>query len=1005
MSKTLTKLSCALFLSGMAFAANAEDITIEYGKQFEPLAGNVYNFPGNPVTGTFTIESNSGEDLCNDNSVVTFMKTSDGTGNVFGTSTLNDQGYYVYTVNAYEEDLSIVMDSNPLEIKFKVFEGDGESDGDTLGFGSTVTSSVDGPNVWYIHPAQSDGDGSINLLTNSQNNVVSQILVQNKAFYENNWAGVEFEYEAVLMANGCYAYNATNQFELNNDYVFVYSGNDVIEFTFSAEPLDGTSQGGGTQVGTIDLGDPFTANAENPKWVYQVPDSDVEQEYYLTTNSTEDLAANGELTAIINLVDMLDEGWEPIVTSPDGYYVYSGKISANTSGALTINYTGDGEVLMTLGQGLYDQNGVVSYMEEGELLTAMVNSGDPNATVDLTWDYTNLTFSNLNQNITYTVDGGEADNPPLSCAEFLQLITEGANEPGLDPLAEVGETGNVLAILLGNAGDILQQPGEYTFNIPAGVVKNDDGEYNPAQSVTVEIYVAPLGEVSPADGTEFMAAQDEIEFTVSYGENVTVVKNTDAADAPLVVTNYGSFDETYTWDDSELSVVDNEVVINLGDAIPMGNYEVTLREGAVLVNGTPNESQTWNFTVVSGLEDPTYTLTPDPANGLESLSEVTLVFSSAVDLSMNASDSPITLVYGSGDTSVTYYGNAAPATMGGKGGSDTWIITFLAEDELNPNNTETLTTAGEYKLTIPAPAIGNVLGDFVYMSKDITVTYYILSGDNMALPALYVEQDPVAPALFIYWEEEIFALGELNGVLTTPDETEVDVTFNITNYTPGATEDNVPSYNNNALILPLGQYVAEYGSGAYQISFGEIVRNAAGDVNIAMSEEPVLVAAAPTIVKEEVNVVLSPESITLNWGFMLVSEYNPDGADILIMEQSDEMEPAEYRLSLENGVSIEDGFVVVIDLEDLDLTVGQKYELTVPAYYFYVGETNEANDEVTYIFTYGDEEGELPSTGVSSLEVEALQGVYNLQGVKVGNSLEGLAKGLYIVNGKKVLVK
>ena len=32
-------------------------------------------------------------------------------------------------------------------------------------------------------------------------------------------------------------------------------------------------------------------------------------------------------------------------------------------------------------------------------------------------------------------------------------------------------------------------------------------------------------------------------------------------------------------------------------------------------------------------------------------------------------------------------------------------------------------------------------------------------------------------------------------------------------------------------------------------------------------------------------------------------------------------------------------------------------------------------------------------------------GVYNLQGVKVGNSLQGLPKGIYIVNKKKVIVK
>lgn len=48
--------------------------------------------------------------------------------------------------------------------------------------------------------------------------------------------------------------------------------------------------------------------------------------------------------------------------------------------------------------------------------------------------------------------------------------------------------------------------------------------------------------------------------------------------------------------------------------------------------------------------------------------------------------------------------------------------------------------------------------------------------------------------------------------------------------------------------------------------------------------------------------------------------------------------------------------------------------------------------------------------GSSRVEVlepvkDAPKAVYNLQGVKVGNSLEGLNKGIYIVNGKKVVVR
>ena len=48
------------------------------------------------------------------------------------------------------------------------------------------------------------------------------------------------------------------------------------------------------------------------------------------------------------------------------------------------------------------------------------------------------------------------------------------------------------------------------------------------------------------------------------------------------------------------------------------------------------------------------------------------------------------------------------------------------------------------------------------------------------------------------------------------------------------------------------------------------------------------------------------------------------------------------------------------------------------------------------------------STGINQVETakKALEGkVFNLNGQLVGTSTEGLAKGIYIVNGKKVIIK
>lgn len=57
---------------------------------------------------------------------------------------------------------------------------------------------------------------------------------------------------------------------------------------------------------------------------------------------------------------------------------------------------------------------------------------------------------------------------------------------------------------------------------------------------------------------------------------------------------------------------------------------------------------------------------------------------------------------------------------------------------------------------------------------------------------------------------------------------------------------------------------------------------------------------------------------------------------------------------------------------------------------------------VSISFTYS------PATAIDGIEQEnknIVKKVYNLNGQYVGNTTEGLAKGLYIVNGKKMVIR
>lgn len=70
----------------------------------------------------------------------------------------------------------------------------------------------------------------------------------------------------------------------------------------------------------------------------------------------------------------------------------------------------------------------------------------------------------------------------------------------------------------------------------------------------------------------------------------------------------------------------------------------------------------------------------------------------------------------------------------------------------------------------------------------------------------------------------------------------------------------------------------------------------------------------------------------------------------------------------------------------------------------YADNSSETKDMslVSFSFSYDS------TTGINKIEEvkKSLQGkVFNLNGQLVGNSLEGLSKGIYIVNGKKVIIK
>lgn len=73
--------------------------------------------------------------------------------------------------------------------------------------------------------------------------------------------------------------------------------------------------------------------------------------------------------------------------------------------------------------------------------------------------------------------------------------------------------------------------------------------------------------------------------------------------------------------------------------------------------------------------------------------------------------------------------------------------------------------------------------------------------------------------------------------------------------------------------------------------------------------------------------------------------------------------------------------------------------------YYYPNETNEGTPKSVKLKVIGGGEGTTGITEINTATTQGEQSVYTLQGTFVGRSTKGLKAGIYIVNGKKVIIK
>lgn len=209
----------------------------------------------------------------------------------------------------------------------------------------------------------------------------------------------------------------------------------------------------------------------------------------------------------------------------------------------------------------------------------------------------------------------EGDDTTYELYPYIMSTLAGGNDPGIMPWAEEGddeddmETEYILIIPLGQLLEDFSwvlPAGEYVVSLPEGIIKDEAGAVNPAQ--TFSFYVlrsSDFGTVTPPDYDydnwepfEYEASEltavtvdwDAASLTKIEGsEDVTLAEDAFMSTTPATPLLYGQ----------EVKIEDNKLVINLSK-VDKGAWQVNIPEGYVIIDGTKiNSDQILNFTIIA----------------------------------------------------------------------------------------------------------------------------------------------------------------------------------------------------------------------------------------------------------------------------------------------------------------------------------------------------------------------------------------------------------------------
>lgn len=629
----------------------------------------------------------------------------------------------------------------------------------------------------------------------------------------------------------------------------------------------------------------------------------------------------------------------------------------------------------------------------------------------LNWENSPLSLTEIETAPTISLPGGQSAN----IGNYVSI----ENVMGEGPYGPYVESSKVVI----EFPEAYTAAGEYTITIPEGYLSAETFEYAENQEVKIKYTVNP-------SATSFMEEATTIEtypeFIPSMGQ-LALTWN----DSPITVANNAAATLLYTANDGTSRTLSLPIIgfynapnqeggpamsaakAEAADApadnaafvdMPMelfgqaGTYAYTIPSGIVSdANLSINPEQKFTFTVI-----PTTTIVPTvtPAITIDEYGMGTAAVEELPEVTLSWGGKDIDLQ--SGDITV----NGTPL--------DEFLI-YLEDNKLCLYTMWLTFDPGEYIISIPA---GKVVIEGSSLSQELTLTYKVALPDyldygTLAEPTptyknsmdqftvtwdmveITVEEDATALVEFTpagQTESEYFYV-PVKGVDLTPQEGEPGI----------ATLDDAPVYNAlevasvlDAIDLEnefkyfqaVGKYVYTIEEGTVSTADGEINREQSFTFYVVPTTtvEPTFTPAvtnygqATVETLPEVKIAWGNASILVQDGKFRVNETNLSGDEISTDENA-----------------------LVLDVSKYTESAGE-YEIVVGANAVLIGgEAVNAEIFVTYITTQ--------DSFVEFVEAESdgLYRVYNFNGINVlttknADDLKNLDNGLYIINGKKVIL-